>query len=154
MLASRRAALGSAPSSSKKKIDLKVLFVSRRDTCRGPMAETIFEHLNERYSFKPFARFDYRVQSCGLKLPHSQGHLPEQLTLRVLAENGLETLHGCRQVKKLLSDDLDFYSKFEIFLIDSSLWFLQIRLHFVHGTLTVSYHKKNDCSWIGVWSPR
>jgi hypothetical protein len=88
---------------AKKKLkDLKVLFVSRRDTCRGPMAECIFDHINEKFAFKPFARFFYRSCSAGM-IRYNGGHLPDQLALRVLAENNLQTSHGSRQVKHLLS---------------------------------------------------
>lgn len=83
--------------------ELKVLFVSKRDTCRGPMAECIFEHIAEKFSFKPFARFTWRVQSAGFK-HYNPGHLPDQLAMRVLAENGLETMHGSRQVTIAFND--------------------------------------------------
>lgn len=84
---------------AKKKLkELKVLLVSRRDTCRGPMAECIFEQINDRFSFKPFAKFFWRAASAGM-IRYNGGHLPDQLALRVLAENNLETKHGSRQVK-------------------------------------------------------
>jgi hypothetical protein len=82
----------------KKKLkELKVLFVSRRDTCRGPIAECIFDHLNDKFAFKPFARFFWRSASAGM-IRYNGGHLPDQLALRVLAENKLQTTHGSRQV--------------------------------------------------------
>lgn len=81
----------------KKKRELKVLFVSKRDACRGPMAECIFNHLVDKFNTKSFARFNWRVQSAGL-VPYNQGNLPEQFCLRVLHENSLETMHGCKQV--------------------------------------------------------
>lgn len=84
-------------SSKKKRRELKVLFVSKRDCCRGPMAETIFIHLADKFNKKAFARFIWRASSAGLQ-KFNQGNLPEQLCLRVLAENHLETMHGCRQV--------------------------------------------------------
>lgn len=86
----------------KERRELKVLFVSKRDSCRGPMAECIFIYLAEMYNKKSFARFIWRASSAGL-MKHNQGNLPEQLCLRVLAENHLETMHGCRQVRFLYS---------------------------------------------------
>lgn len=81
----------------KKKPELKVLFVSKRDCCRGPMADCIFQYLTEKYSLKSFCRFLWRSQSAGFE-SYCQGNLPEQMCLRVLKENNLETMHGCRQV--------------------------------------------------------
>jgi protein-tyrosine-phosphatase len=84
---------------NKKRQELKVLFVSKRDSCRGPMAESIFNYLADKYSMKTWNRFLWRVNSAGFT-KYNQGYLPEQLALRVLAENNLETLHGCRQVSQ------------------------------------------------------
>lgn len=84
-------------SKTKKKRELKVLFVSKRDCCRGPMAECIFAYLADKYNLKSFSRFIWRASSAGL-VKFCPGNLPEQLALRVLAENNLETMHGCRQV--------------------------------------------------------
>lgn len=81
----------------KKLRELKVLFVSRRDTCRGPMAECIFEHINDKFVYQPFAKFDWRVASAGM-IRYKGGYLPDELALRVLKENRLETTHGSRQV--------------------------------------------------------
>lgn len=102
----------------KKRRELKVLFVSKRDSCRGPMAETIFAYIADKYNLKSFSRFIWRASSAGL-VKYNQGNLPEQLCLRVLAENKLETLHGCRQVSLmtlsfllfLLIDELQFIDK-------------------------------------------
>lgn len=89
--------------------ELKVLFVSKRDSCRGPMAETIFDHIAEKNKIKPFNRFLWRASSAGM-VKYNQGYLPEQLCLRVLAENNLDTMHGCRQVSDFmtLSSDRSF----------------------------------------------
>lgn len=87
----------SEESKKKKPKELKVLFVSRRDSCRGPMAECIFNHLAEKHKLRSFNRFLWQAQSAGLE-KWNQGNLPEQLCLRVLAENNLETMSGCRQV--------------------------------------------------------
>lgn len=86
-------------SSSRSKKELKVLFISRRDTCRGPIAEAIFNYLINRYSNKTFNKFSWRSASAGLEVSQvMQGNLPDPKTLRVLNENHLETTHGCRQV--------------------------------------------------------
>ncbi|CRK86556.1 CLUMA_CG000200, isoform A [Clunio marinus] len=90
--------LGFDGSKNKKRKELKVLFVSRRDSCRGPIAETIFQHLAEKYNLKHFNRFSWRANSAGLE-KYNQGNLPEHFCLRVLAENNLETMHGCRQIR-------------------------------------------------------
>lgn len=94
----RKASLESTEESKKKKKrELKVLFVSKRDACRGPMAECIFNYLTEKYNLKSFSRFIWRSHSAGL-VAYNQGNLPEQFALQVLNENHLETMHGCRQV--------------------------------------------------------
>jgi protein-tyrosine-phosphatase len=85
--------------SSRKKKELKVLFLSRRDSCRAPIADTIFNHLADKYSNRTFNKFNWRSSSAGLEVSQgAQGKLPDQKTLRVLNENHLETMHGCRQV--------------------------------------------------------
>jgi protein-tyrosine-phosphatase len=83
-----------------KRKELKVLFVSKHDSCRGPMAESIFQSIAERHAMKPYSRFLWRSASAGLSR-YLPGNLPEQLALRVLAENGLDTVHGCRQVSQM-----------------------------------------------------
>lgn len=95
---------GFGSKDDKKVKELKVLFVSKHDACRGPMAESILESISERHAMKPYARFIYRTQSAGL-VRYIPGNLPEQLALRVLAENNLSSVHGCRQVS---SRDLEF----------------------------------------------
>lgn len=97
-------------SKNKKQMrELKVLFVSKRDSCRGPMAESIFDHIAEKNKLKPFNRFLWRASSAGM-VKYNQGYLPEQLCLRVLGENNLDTMHGCRQVSDFvtLSSDRSF----------------------------------------------
>jgi len=85
--------------SSRRKKELKVLFLSKRDSCRAPIADTIFNHLSDKYSNRTFNKFNWRSSSAGLEVSQgSQGKLPDQKTLRVLNENHLETMHGCRQV--------------------------------------------------------
>lgn len=104
----RRDSKPSDEDKNKKRRELKVLFVSKRDTCRGPMAEAILNYLADKYSMKTWNRFTYRVNSAGF-IKYNQGYLPEQLALRVLAENHLETLHGSRQVSfSLINLELDF----------------------------------------------
>ncbi|CAG9797017.1 unnamed protein product [Chironomus riparius] len=86
--------------SSRSKKELKVLFISKRDSCRAPIADTIFNHLADKYSNRNFNKFIWRSSSAGLEVPQaSQGKLPDQKTLRVINENHLETMHGCRQIK-------------------------------------------------------
>lgn len=88
----------STDAENKKKRELKVLFVSKRDMCRGPMAECIFNYLADKYNLKSFSRFIWRAHSSGMDCyRYNLGNLPDQLSLRVLAENRLETQHGCRQ---------------------------------------------------------
>lgn len=82
----------------KKLKELKVLFVSRRDSCRGPMAECIFDHINDKFVYQSFAKLDWRADSAGMIRTRHGGHLPDPLALRVLKENNLETSHGVRQV--------------------------------------------------------
>lgn len=90
--------------SSRQKRELKVLFVSRRDECRAPMAETIYRHLADKYCDKTFNRFLWRTSSAGLEVEsHHQGSLPDRQTLRVLTENYLETTNGSRQVSAMTS---------------------------------------------------
>lgn len=84
-------------TEEKTKRQLKVLFVSKHDACRGPMAESIFESIVDKNALKPYARFLWQTQSAGL-VRYLPGNLPEQLALRVLAENNLSSVHGCRQV--------------------------------------------------------
>ena len=85
--------------SSRSKKELKVLFVSKRDACRAPIADTIFNHLADKYSTRNFNKFNWRSSSAGLEVPPAwQGKLPDQKTLRVINENHLETMNGCRQV--------------------------------------------------------
>jgi protein-tyrosine-phosphatase len=106
----------------KPKKELKVLFVSRLDSCRGPMADCIFTHIADKHAMKPYARFNWRSMSAGLR-KYNQGNLPEQLALRVLAENHLETMHGCRQVSL---HDLELYYFFS--LVKHTLQFIDIRI--------------------------
>lgn len=94
---------------------MKVLFVSKRGACRGPMAESIFNSIGDKYNTKPFSKGYMRAQSAGLDVGR-RNRTPEDLALRVLAENELETLLSCRQVSLR---DLDFC--FVAFL--SSLFF-------------------------------
>ena len=106
--------------ASKKNVtrkELRVLFVSKHDACRGPMADCIFQSIADRHAMKSYSRFLYRSASAGINR-HNPGNLPEQLALRVLSENDLDTVHGCRQVS--LSD----YEN--SFLIENIHW--QIRL--------------------------
>jgi protein-tyrosine-phosphatase len=85
--------------SSRQKRELKVLFVSRRDECRAPIAETIFKYLAEKNCDKGFNRFLWRAASAGMEVqPHNQGALPNRMTLRVLSENQMDTTAGARQV--------------------------------------------------------
>lgn len=85
--------------SSRQKRELKVLFISKRDACRAPIAETIFRYLADKYCDRQFNRFLWRTSSAGLEVqPHHQGDLPDQKTLRVLGENHLDTTAGVRQV--------------------------------------------------------
>ena len=87
--------------SSRQKRELKVLFISKRDACRAPIAETIFKYLADKYCDRPFNRFLWRAASAGLEVqPNQQGSLPERNTLKVLIENHLETTNGSRQVNK------------------------------------------------------
>lgn len=83
---------------------MKVLFVSKRGACRGPMAESIFNSIGDKYNTKPFSKGYMRAQSAGLDVGR-RNRTPEDLALRVLAENELETLLSCRQVSLR---DLDF----------------------------------------------
>lgn len=86
-------------SSSREKKELKVLFISKRDECRAPIAETIFKYLADKYADKNWNKFLWRVASAGLEVPnHHQGSLPDHKTIRVLNENHLETSSGSRQV--------------------------------------------------------
>lgn len=88
--------------SSRQKRELKVLFVSKRDACRAPIAETIFDHLADKYRDRQFNRFLWRASSAGLEvLSHNQGSLPEPKALRVLGENRLGTTAGSRNVSEL-----------------------------------------------------
>lgn len=85
--------------SSRQKRELKVLFVSRRDECRAPIAETIFRYLADKYCDARFNRFLWRASSAGLEVPsHHQGALPDHKTMRVLNENHLDTSTGAKQV--------------------------------------------------------
>lgn len=86
-------------TSSRAKRELKVLFISKHDTCRAPIADAIFSHLADKYADRSFNKFYWRSSSAGLEVSQaSQGKLPDQKTIRVLSENHLETTHGCRQV--------------------------------------------------------
>lgn len=119
-----------------KRKELKVLFVSKHDSCRGPMAESIFQSIAERHAMKPYSRFLWRSASAGISR-YLPGNLPEQLALRVLAENGLDTVHGCRQVSQVTLKL--FLLSIQLFiLIDSTFRFHPLRLHFVHGKFAVS----------------
>lgn len=151
----------------KKLKELKVLFVSRHDACRGPMAECIFHHINEKFAYQPFAKFDWRPASAGM-IRFRGGNLPDQLALRVLKENNLETMHGSRQV----SENNDLYvvksnegrrpcsvaavvvwiGKWEreiywLFWVDSTFRFHPIRLYPLHGAMAVSDWRENICAW-------
>jgi protein-tyrosine-phosphatase len=87
-------------NSSRQKKELKVLFISKRDACRAPIAECIFKYLAEKYADRHFNRFLWRAGSAGMDVPnHHQGSLPEHKTLRVLCENQLDTSSGSRQVR-------------------------------------------------------
>jgi protein-tyrosine-phosphatase len=87
-------------NSSRQKRELKVLFISKRDACRAPIAECIFKHLAEKYADRHFNRFLWRAGSAGMEVSkHHQGSLPEHKTLRVLCENHLDTASGARQVR-------------------------------------------------------
>lgn len=86
-------------ASKKKKRELKVMFVSKRDACRGPMAESIFKYLAEKYAMKSFNKFLWKAMSAGLD-KYNEGNLPDQMSLRVLGENHLESMHCCRQVSQ------------------------------------------------------
>lgn len=89
-------------SSKREKKELKVLFISKRDACRAPIAETIFKYLASKYADKNFNKFLWRAASAGLEVPnHHQGSLPEHKAIRVLNENHLETSSGSRQVSEL-----------------------------------------------------
>lgn len=127
----------------KKKRELKVLFVSKRDCCRAPMADCIFQYLAEKYSIRPFCRFLWRSQSAGFE-SYNQGNLPEQMCLRVLKENNLDTMHGCRQVS-FNRLTLNFFivhdferAKFFYIFAAKAIWLQSLRLYSLHGTITVS----------------
>lgn len=150
----------------KKLKELKVLFVSRRDSCRGPMAECIFDHINDKFVYQSFAKFDWRADSAGMIRTRHGGHLPDPLALRVLKENNLETSHGVRQVwenNKSICTRLDTrrpwrvvcfrvsarvwwgggkrarkFIDFFSFWVDSTFRFHPIRLYPLHGALAVS----------------
>jgi protein-tyrosine-phosphatase len=86
-------------NSSRGKKELKVIFVSKRDQCRAPIADSIFSHLAEKFANKAFNKFLWRSTSCGLSVPPSmQARMPEEKALRVICENHLDNVHGSRQV--------------------------------------------------------
>lgn len=80
-----------------KKRELKVMFISKRDACRGPMAECIFQFIVNKYQGKAFSKFRWKISSAGLE-KYNPGDIPEQRCLQVLGENRLDTIHCCRQV--------------------------------------------------------
>ena len=82
------------------------------------MADCIFQSIADRHAMKPYSRFLYRSASAGINR-HNPGNLPEQLALRVLAENDLDTVHGCRQVS--LSDYESFLFNRKHSLTDSAV---------------------------------
>jgi len=83
-------------SAGKRQKEFKVLFISQRDACRGPMAECIFQMLADKYAMKSFNKFLWKATSAGLE-KYNQGNLPDQMCLKVLGDNYLDSKHACRQ---------------------------------------------------------
>lgn len=110
----RKSSLSDLEKNKKQRKELKVLFVSKHDCCRGPMADCIFQNIADRHAMKSYSRFLWRSSSAGLK-KYNPGNLPDQLALRVLGENNLDTVHGCREVNYLTLTLLFIFA--EIFLL-------------------------------------